>query len=302
MKISHYRNKLRCINFGGFTLIELLVVIAIIGILAALLLPALERAKLKATQSDCLSNERQLTIAGTLYQSDHDGKALCMTDDSSHILEWVGGFWGGSTTPSFSGTPDHMLTQAQALIASSNPLNQYAATPNLYICPGDLRLRKASLALGWCYGSYAHSQNYGGEQHGGDYWGCYNSCRVESQIRWPSDTFVFVEDGDNHGGGWVMGTHIVQWNLKTPSAHNAHAQSFQWEDPVPMFHGNVSTFGFADGHALFHKWLDSTLIKKGNEAANGDFTDSTGTAYSMPNSGPDYDYWYEGYRFPGWAD
>lgn len=64
------------IEGGAFTLIELLVVIAIIAILAALLLPALARAKLKGMQAMCLSNQKQLALGWTMYTDENSDKMM----------------------------------------------------------------------------------------------------------------------------------------------------------------------------------------------------------------------------------
>ncbi len=73
----------------GFTLIELLVVIAIIAILAALLLPALSKAKLQAQQTSCISNLKQLTVAGLLYIGD-TGSLINNSDPNLPGTLWMG--------------------------------------------------------------------------------------------------------------------------------------------------------------------------------------------------------------------
>ena len=65
---------------SGFTLLELLVVIAVIGLLAALLLPVLGRAKASAKATQCMNNHRQIVLAWSMYSDEHNGRLCCLTN------------------------------------------------------------------------------------------------------------------------------------------------------------------------------------------------------------------------------
>ena len=287
---------IKLVRRAGFTLIELLVVIAIIAILAALLLPALARAKLKATEAACLSNQKQFGLALVMYADDNHDKIVPYSNGS---MCSGGGFWNlwpvGYTDGQFSSELAGM-TRANAEIfiknllkTTNNPLFQYAPDPGVYHCPGDVRYKRSMGAapnVGWAYDSYGKCQTLAGDPMA-NYWGLGSVYTKLSQIGSPASTFAFVEQADWRG--FNDGTWAQTWNTGT--------HSFAWMDPPAMYHGNVSTFAFADGHAEYHSWKNALVINAGIQVASGVAVSS----FTGPGAGDrDYNFVLNGYRFPGW--
>ncbi len=109
-------------SHGGFTLIELLVVIAIIAILASMLLPALARAKVKANQAKCFSNEHQIGLGYHMYADDHE--------DNYPVHEDWQSVGGSPVAKAVAWRPGVIQT-------NTRPLNPFVGDVTVFRCPAD---------------------------------------------------------------------------------------------------------------------------------------------------------------------
>jgi prepilin-type N-terminal cleavage/methylation domain-containing protein/prepilin-type processing-associated H-X9-DG protein len=215
----------------AFTLIELLVVIAIVAILAALLLPALERSQAAAQGVTCNNNIKQLTLAWVLYASDN-GDLLVNNYGKPQTIS-TRNTWAANVESWINSDDNTNLAYITQTLFS--PYDSRSA--GIYKCPSD----RALAANGPRIRSVSMNSLVGDP---GDLLDVFNPLYVQfykmKTIRNPSGIFVFLDEHcDTINDGFFVN----------------RLEEFQWGNMPGSYHNGGLSLSFADGHLETHHWL-----------------------------------------------
>jgi prepilin-type N-terminal cleavage/methylation domain-containing protein/prepilin-type processing-associated H-X9-DG protein len=247
----------------AFTLIELLVVIAIIAILAAILLPVLNHARIASEGTLCMGNLRQVNTGFIMYCSDDSDwvpVSHSTTADTPYVTNWV----AGVMTYGYTGN-----TNASLLVNPTySQLAIYVQNPNVYRCPLDQSTHLANLQGTPRVRSFAmngligvdnpatgtpsdHTDCQAVPPPGGGKWLDYTRLSQMKSGLGPADVFVLADVNPDYVANAVFSMHLT--TLKSQA---------EWISAgVPSkSHLNSCPFSFADGHVEMHKWLNSGFI------------------------------------------
>jgi prepilin-type N-terminal cleavage/methylation domain-containing protein/prepilin-type processing-associated H-X9-DG protein len=244
-------------NEPGFTLIELLVVVAIIGVLGALLLPALSRARSQARNMECVNNLRQLFLASTMFAAENGGRYVAAAPD---IADMGGGLkrWHG-VRPALD----------QPFDSQQGPLAEYLAFGIVKECPVFIEYRnesEAPNAFESGTGGYGYNSAYiGGTSYLNEFPDSYRLATMDTRIKKPGTTIMFADAALPQKG------YIIEYGFVEPPYHptpDAPEGKVEWGIAAPSIHfrhGGRANVLWSDGHVTSEKieWTPDTNVYGG---------------------------------------